>query len=202
MARQHFFEWMRFFDMENEIKIEEHPFDAYVPRQARVLIMGTFPPQEKRWAMRFYYPNRTNDFWPMMGEIFFNDREALIDREHKTFRLEKIKELLEREGIALSDTGYRVRRLKNNASDKFLEIVEPVNLEALLARMPRLESIATTGEKAAQVIAALTGTEVPKMGDYVTGHNGLKIWRMPSTSRAYPLPLQEKAAYYRRLFAD
>lgn len=186
--------------MEDKILIETHPFEPFIPSDARVLLMGTFPPQSKRWAMDFYYPNRTNDFWPMMGLIFFDDREALIDREHRTFRLEKIQKLLDREGIALSDTGHRIRRLKNNASDKFLEILEPVNLQALLARMPHLESIATTGEKAAQVIAQLTGTEVPKMGEYVVGPNGLKIWRMPSTSRAYPLPLAEKAAYYRRLF--
>lgn len=190
----------RFAIMEAEILIETHPFEPFVPSNARVLIMGTFPPQPKRWAMDFYYPNRTNDFWPMMGLIFFNDRDALIDREHKTFRLERIKELLEREGIAMSDTGYRVRRLKNNASDKFLEIVEPVNLPALLERMPNLQSIVTTGEKAAQVIAELTETEPPKMGEYVVTASGLKIWRMPSTSRAYPLPLAEKAAFYRHVF--
>lgn len=186
--------------MTDEILIETHPFPPFVPTDARVLLMGTFPPQPKRWAMEFYYPNRTNDFWPMMGLIYFNDREALIDREHRSFRLGKIKELLEHEHIALSDTGFRVRRLKNNASDKFLEIVEPVNLETLLARMPRLESIAATGEKAAQVLAELTGTEPPKMGEFVVAPSGLKIWRMPSTSRAYPLPLDQKAAYYRRFF--
>ncbi len=187
--------------MTDEILLETHPFAPFVPSDARTLIMGTFPPQSKRWAMDFYYPNRTNDFWPMMGLIFFNDREALIDRGSKSFRLGLIKELLEREGIAMSDTGYRIRRLKNNASDKFLEIVEPVNLQALTARMPNLQSIATTGEKAAQVIAGLTGTEPPKMGEFVIAPDGLKIWRMPSTSRAYPLPLAEKAAFYRRLFA-
>ncbi len=186
--------------MDTEIIIETHPFEPFVPSNARVLFMGTFPPQPKRWAMDFYYPNRTNDFWPMMGLIFFDDRDALIDRAHKSFRLDRIKELLEREGIAMSDTGYRVRRLKNNASDKFLEIVEPVNLAALLERMPDLQSIVTTGEKAAQVIAELTGTEPPKMGEYVVTASGLKIWRMPSTSRAYPLPLAEKAAFYRRIF--
>lgn len=186
--------------MSDEIKIEIHPFEPYVPADARVLFMGTFPPQPKRWAMDFYYPNRTNDFWQIMGLIFYNDREALIDREHKTFRLDKIRALLERKGIALSDTGYRVRRLRNNASDKFLEIVEPVNLDALMARMPDLRAIASTGEKAAQVIAALTATEPPRKGEWVLGPRGIRIWRMPSTSRAYPLPLEEKAAFYKAIF--
>lgn len=186
--------------MNNEMMIETHPWEPFVPANAKVLIMGTFPPQPKRWAMDFYYPNRTNDFWPMMGLIFFGDREALIDRANRTFRLERIKGLLEDKGIAMSDTGRRVRRLKGNASDKFLEIVEPVRLEELLARMPQCKTLATTGEKAAGVIASLTSTEVPAMGKSVESDSGLTIWRMPSTSRAYPLALEKKAAYYAALF--
>ena len=66
--------------------------------------------------------------------------------------------------------------------------------------MPSCRHIATTGEKAAGVLASLTSTEVPKMGEHVTTADGLTIWRMPSTSRAYPLALEKKAEYYRRLF--
>ena len=150
--------------------------------------------------MEFYYPNRTNDFWPMMGLIFFGDRYALYDEGHKNFRLQEIKRLLEEKGIALSDTGYRIRRLKGNASDKFLEIVEPANLEALLKRIPDCRAIATTGEKAAETVAVLTDTTAPKIGEYTITKTGLEIWRMPSTSRAYPLPLQQKAAVYEKMF--
>lgn len=181
-------------------EIETHPWEPFVPERARVLIMGTFPPQPKRWAMEFYYPNPTNDFWPMMGLIFFGDRKALFNPSTRSYDLEAIKRLLCDKGIALSDTGHRVRRLAGNASDKFLEIVEPVDLESLLARMPECRTVATTGEKAAGVAAALTSTPVPPMGGYVTATDGLKLWRMPSTSRAYPLRLEKKAEHYARLF--
>ena len=181
-------------------EIETHPWQPFVPDGAKVLIMGTFPPGSHRWSMDFFYPNRTNDFWFMMGLLFFGDKDALYDREARTFRLDEIKKLLTDKGIAMGDTGYRVRRLKGNASDKFLEIVEPVHLDELLGRMPSCRHIATTGEKAAGVLASLTGTEVPKMGECVTTADGLTIWRMPSTSRAYPLALEKKAEYYRRLF--
>ena len=181
-------------------EIETHPWQPFVPDGARVLIMGTFPPGSHRWSMDFFYPNRTNDFWFMMGLLFFGDKDALYDREARTFRLDEIKKLLTDKGIAMGDTGYRVRRLKGNASDKFLEIVEPVHLDELLGRMPLCRHIATTGEKAAGVLASLTSTEVPKMGEHVTTADGLTIWRMPSTSRAYPLALEKKAEYYRRLF--
>ena len=181
-------------------EIETHPWEPFVPGGAKVLFMGTFPPGSHRWRMDFFYPNRTNDFWFMMGLLFFGDKDALYDREARTFRLDEIKKLLTDKGIAMGDTGYRVRRLKGNASDKFLEIVEPVHLDELLGRMPLCRHIATTGEKAAGVLASLTSTEVPKMGEHVTTADGLTIWRMPSTSRAYPLALEKKAEYYRRLF--
>lgn len=181
-------------------ELETHPFPPYIPEEARILIMGTFPPQPKRWAMNFYYPNRTNDFWFMMGLIFFGDKDALYDRDNKEFRLDKIKGLLNEKGIALNDTGFRIRRLTGNASDKFLEIVEPVNLQGLLDRMPLCHTLATTGEKAADVLASLTGTRAPAMGGMVTSSSGLDIWRMPSTSRAYPLKLERKAAYYEEMF--
>lgn len=182
------------------MEIENHPFAPFIPDGAKVLLLGTFPPQPKRWAMEFYYPNRTNDFWPAMGLIFYGDRNALYDRDSRCFRLDRIKRLLTDKGIALSDTAVKVRRLKDNASDKYLDIVEPLPLYSLLARMPQCHTIAATGEKAAGVIACITGTEVPKMGCMVSAESGLEIWRMPSTSRAYPLPLEKKAGYYAEMF--
>ncbi len=179
--------------------IETHPWPPFIPEGAKVLIMGTFPPGPHRWNMNFYYPNRTNDFWYMMGLIYFGDRKALLDSTGKNFQLDEIKKLLTAHGIAMNDTARKARRLKGNASDKFLEIVEPVLLFELLAHMPLCRDIATTGEKAAQVIATITGTDVPKMGEYTTTEDGMRLWRMPSTSRAYPLKLEEKAAFYSRL---
>lgn len=182
--------------------IETHPWPPFIPEGARILIMGTFPPGNHRWSMDFYYPNRTNDFWKIMGLIFLGDPDALYDRERKAFRVDDIKRLMTEKHIALNDTAREVRRLKGNASDKFLEILKPVPLFDLLESMPECHTIATTGEKAAGVIAGLTGTTVPRMGEHVIAPasvrlpHGLDIWRMPSTSRAYPMKLEDKAAYY------
>lgn len=66
--------------------------------------------------------------------------------------------------------------------------------------MPLCRTVATTGEKAAGVIASLTDTDAPKMGEMVTSADGLEIWRMPSTSRAYPLALDKKAEFYAKMF--
>lgn len=181
-------------------ELESHPWPPFIPAGARVLILGTFPPQPKRWSMDFYYPNLTNDFWPMMGLVFMGDRYALCNADRRSFNLDAIRLLLTDKGIALNDTGRKVRRLKGNASDKFLEIVEPVPLYSLLDGMSECHTVVTTGEKAAAVVAEITGTEIPRKGEMVTAPGGLEIWRMPSTSRAYPLPLEQKAEFYRRMF--
>lgn len=190
--------------MDDNCPLETHPFPPFIPDGAKILICGTFPPKSNRWSMEFYYPNRINDFWRIMGLIFHNDKDYSYDASAKTFRLDDIKRFLDEKKIALSDTGHAVRRLKDNASDKFLEIVEPLDLYALLDRMPDCVAIATTGEKAAEVMANLTSTEAPAIGECVTaalpsGHS-VSIFRMPSTSRAYPLSIEKKARYYSDMF--
>ena len=191
--------------MNNEqIAIERHPWPPFIPAGARYLFLGTFPPQEHRWSMPFFYPNRTNDFWRIMGLIFLGNRDALWDAEQGRFNLDAIKSLLNREHIALWDTGMAVRRLKGNASDKFLEIVEPIDLATLLDETPTISHIITTGEKATGVIAVQAGVELPSIGAPVAcrvGCHAITLWRMPSSSRAYPLSLDKKAEAYKKIFS-
>lgn len=191
---------METIDKELDMPLERHPWPPFLPEGAKVLIMGTFPPGNHRWSMNFYYPNRTNDFWKICGLLFLGNPDALYDKTVKCFDVDAIRKLMTDKHIALNDTGRAVRRLKGNASDKFLEIVEPVPLYDVLKEIPECHTVATTGEKAAGVIAEITGTEIPKMGTMLTAADGLEIWRMPSTSRAYPLPVAQKAEYYAQMF--
>ena len=181
------------------IETERHPWAPFVPEGAKVLFMGTFPPGKHRWSMDFYYPNPTNDFWRIMGLLYFSDKDALWLGAVKRFDLERIKALLTERGIALSDTARAVRRLRGNASDKFLEIVESTDVQALLERMPGCRHVACTGEKAAAVAADQLGVAMPKMGESIAGKGGVTLWRMPSSSRAYPMALQRKAEFYATL---
>lgn len=183
--------------------IERHPWPPFIPAGAKYLFLGTFPPKPERWSMPFFYPNKINDFWRVMGIIFYDDRDAFWDAEDKRFNLKAIQSFLEGEKIALWDTAMAVRRLKDNASDKFLEIVEPIDLCGLLDAHPTITQVITTGEKATGVIAHQAGIEVPAIGQPVNCHIGthtFTLWRMPSTSRAYPLALSKKAEAYRRIF--
>ena len=188
-----------------EPQVERHPFEPFLPEGAKVLMLGSFPPQRKRWSMEFYYPNFINDFWRIIGIIFFDDKDWFVDASAKRFKLQEIKEFCSEKGIAMFDTAVAVRRLKDNASDKFLEVVEPTDIPALLRRIPDCLAVVVTGEKASATLCGTFGTEPPAVGEYSSftfEGRPMRLYRMPSTSRAYPLPIQKKADVYRRLFAD
>ena len=118
------------------LEIETHPFEPWLPKNARLLMLGTFPPAPKRWCMEWYYPNFQNDMWRIFGYLFFGDKMHFVDQDHKTFNVDAIKALLKEKGVAIFDTALRIRRTKNNASDKDLEIVEPSDLDNMLRSLP------------------------------------------------------------------
>ena len=151
--------------------------------------------------MPFYYPNWINDFWRIMGLIHFGDKDHFCVPAEKRFDEALIRQFCTKEGIAFYDTACEVRRLKDNASDAFLEVVTPTDIPTLLQRIPSCQAIITTGEKATGIVAERFGCLMPAVGEYVEITGQLRFWRMPSTSRAYPLPLERKAEFYRRLFS-
>ena len=184
--------------------IESHPFEPFIPNNAKVLMLGTFPPKPERWSMDFFYPNWINDMWRIMGCIFYGNEKHFVDGEHRRFDLTRIKQFLNDAGIALFDTGVKVIRHKDNASDKFLEIVERVDLHTMLEQNITIRSIVTAGEKATSVAAELIGVKAPKMGEYVDAeycNRQIRLFRMPSSSRAYPMSLAKKVEYYSTMFA-
>ena len=132
--------------------IETHPLKPFLPTNAKLLMLGSFPPPKSRWKMDFYYPNYQNDMWRIFGLCFFQDKNFFLNVEAKSFHLHKIIDFLNTTGIAISDTAQQVIRLKGNASDKFLQIEKPMDIAALLSNMPLCQSILTTGDKATDTL--------------------------------------------------
>lgn len=185
--------------------IENHPFESFLPEGAKVLFLGSFPPQEKRWSMPFFYPNWNNDFWRVMGIIFFEDKGHFAVEGAKRFDQQKVEMFCREQGIALYDTACQVRRLQDNASDKFLEVVTPTDIPSFLSRIPDCHTLVSTGQKATDVIVETFACPEPSMGgksELRIGYRAISFWRMPSTSRAYPLALDKKADAYRKLFSE
>ena len=188
--------------------VEWHPLIPFLPENAQVLFLGSFPPQRKRWCIDFYYPNFLNDHWRIEGQVFFGDRQHFVDVEAKRFKINEIVDFCKTKGIAFFDTSTAIRRLQDNASDKFLEVVEPTDIPALLARLPHLKAIVTTGEKATETICtSLQIPQMPKVNTFVMipntfNHEGLQVilYRLPSSSRAYPLAFDKKVDAYQQMF--
>lgn len=190
--------------------IEEHPLEPFLPVNAKMLFLGSFPPPKARWSMDFFYPNWINDFWRIQGLIHFGDKTYFEVEGEKQFDKERIVSFCQEKGIALFDTARKVRRLKDNADDNFLEIVEGTDVFALLKQMPVCRTIVATGGKASEELQGYLEShslkvKIPKVGEWVDINDDnskipLRWWRMPSSSRAYPMKLEKKAEYYRQLF--
>lgn len=185
--------------------IEPHPLGFFLPKNTRLLMLGSFPPPRRRWSMEFYYPNIQNDMWRVLGLLFYASKDYFL-KDRKAFCVEKAKAFCQEKGIGLGDTAMEVIRQKANASDKFLEVVRPIEPEKVLSQIPACEAIAVTGQKALDTLLPLLPvSETPKVGESVEfrwGDKSMRLYRMPSTSRAYPKPIEEKAAVYRTMFEE
>ena len=158
--------------------VERHPLDPFLPEGCRLLMLGSFPPERRRWSMEFFYPNFNNDMWRIMGTVFYGDRDRFVVRGGHRFDRDGVMAFCAEHGIGLYDTASEVRRLAGNASDKFLEVVTPADVGALLRAVPAV------------------GASV----QFDFGGRQMRFYRMPSSSRAYPLALERKAAVYEGMF--
>lgn len=185
--------------------IEQHPLEPFLPSHATLLMLGSFPPQKKRWSMDFFYPNLQNDMWRIFGLLFFNDKEHFLLPDKKAFNKDYLIKFLTEKGIALYDTASVIRRLQDNASDKFLEVIEPTDIRLLLKQLPHCKAIVTTGQKATDIIRSQIEVDEPSVGQscpFEFEDRTLQLYRMPSSSRAYPLALEKKATSYQFLLNE
>ena len=193
-----------------KMQIEKHPLSPFFPDKAKWLFLGSFPPKQQRWSMDFFYPNFQNDMWRIFGLVFFGDKNYFVDNNKKTFQKELIITFLTKQGIAMYDTAESVIRHKDNASDKDLEIIEAVDIGKIIQILPDLQNIVTTGQKASETLINQFAKknihiQAPVVGShsaFVFENRILRLYRMPSSSRAYPLSLEKKAEIYRGMFEN
>ncbi|MBP2279884.1 G:T/U-mismatch repair DNA glycosylase [Psychrobacter sp. PL15] len=204
----------------NTPKIETHPFAAVLPPNASVMMMGTFPPTADKWAMSFHYPNFYNDMWRIYGRVFFDDADYFRVGDEKRFDPERIRTFMFERGIASCPTVVQAIRETGNASDKNLTVVTSVDLDSILLQVPKVGALFTTGGKATEVLLNLLDAPPPKSRYPKTNQsmdypyqwqdldkisnsepvNDLTLYRLPSTSRAYPLALDKKVEAYKAFF--
>lgn len=191
----------------NESQIEIHPLLPFLPSDSMVLLLGSFPPPRSKWKMDFFYPNFQNDMWRIMGVVFFNNKDYFLTEDKKSFNKERIIVFLEEKRIAVFDMGHKVIRNKGNASDRDLEVIAPIDIRSLLLEIPSCSFVAVTGEKAMDtLLLQIPSVEKrPSIGNFIEipiDKQLYRLYRMPSSSRAYPKSLEEKASFYAKMFRD
>lgn len=189
-------------------EIEIHPFEPFLPKKARLLMLGTFPPPRKRWCMDWYYPNFMNDMWRIVGLCFFGEKDYFVKQGEKTWRLGELRSFLADKGIAIFDTCLRIRRSTGTASDKDLEVVEQADLDGMLRSLPYCRAVLAAGQLATSIFTGHFGIADAgriKMGEYVGFQfegRQMRLYREPSSSRAYPMKVERKAEFYKKMFDE
>ncbi len=191
----------------NDYRIEIHPLQPFLPSNAILLLLGSFPPPRSKWRMDFFYPNFQNDMWRIMGVAFFNDKDHFLTEDKKSFNKKRIICFLEEKGIAIFDMAHKVIRHKENASDRDLEVVAPIDIRSVLLLIPSCRFLAATGEKAMDTLLSQFPSveKRPSIGNFIEipiDEQLYRLYRMPSSSRAYPKALEEKASFYAKMFHD
>lgn len=129
---------------EKTFQHQPHPFKWYVPENATTLIIGTFPPVEKRWGFEFFYPNLQNNFWTILAKIA---GEHLS--KDKNIMVEERKNILKKLKTGITDMGGVIRRISNDSKDESLELVKPMEILHILEQYPSIKKIILTSSSGA-----------------------------------------------------
>jgi hypoxanthine-DNA glycosylase len=151
---------------------------AVASRDARLLVLGSFPSVASLQAQQ-YYAHPRNQFWPILSALWRIDLAAM----GYAARIACVK----RQGLAIWDVYAQCRR--EGSLDSAIEDARPNDLATLARRLPRLTAIAHNGGESARAMR-------------LTRTLGLPVHRLPSTSPANASwSFERKLAAWRAVFS-
>ena len=162
-------------------KIETHPFKPFVPANASVLIVGSFPGRDITQTIiegdKWFYGTRRNQFWDIIATVYGVELKTTKDK----------KKLFTKKGIAIADIFLKARRKDENNADTSLEIV-------------------SYNDKAIKKILADTSFKSIFFTSKFVEKHFLKVFPEIENGEALPSPSprfatmskQEKIAYYKK----
>lgn len=126
---------------------EQHPYGEFVPKNARGMIIGSFPigkfsnPKRfheiKEHEFKFFFGGEKNLLWKLLGEVF-----------HMPVTSEtEIKKLLQRNGLGVGDVIRSCKRKNGGASDSDLYDIEWNTDLIQVIRKKRIERLYFTSRK-------------------------------------------------------
>lgn len=179
---------MPFMKAHTESVSVSHPFEPFVPRGCRRLLLGSFPgsrstggsPPEGDW----YYGAPRNQFWPIMGELF---------PWHDLSGIEGKKELFREMDMAVTDVILSCERKRGSSLDGSL-VKRVYNTEAVerILRENPVDTVLFTGKGVMSVFQSRFRCP-----------SDLRLVCLPSPSPAFfRMSFQRKVEAWRDAFTD
>ncbi|MFA6293720.1 MAG: hypothetical protein WC637_18170 [Victivallales bacterium] len=164
--------------------METHPYRPFVPKGAEKLILGSIPPWRftvddnpdvnrlkklQRGDIDFAYGSRNNKLWAILSDVF---EAGPLDTSAK------IKQLLRKRKIAISDVVRRCRRVpEKSALDQNLKDIEfNHSIREILADNPPITEILFTSTFVERLFYQCFSVKPEK-------YNGYKVFILPDDGR-------------------
>ena len=163
-----------------QLKVENHPFPAFVPPQMQCLILGSFPGKEQTRGNlnenAWFYGAPLNQLWRILSIVY--------NRELKTKTAKQ--QLFKEAGIGITDTFKSVLRKTGSNLDENLEVVE--------YNKDKIENILKKHHPKVLCTSRFVEKEFKKMfPDYA------EVDVLPSPSpRYFKLTIEQKAEIYKQ----
>jgi G:T/U-mismatch repair DNA glycosylase len=132
---------MECFNLRKEWSLEEHPDWYYEVPDMHTLILGNYPPHEKRRHYNFFYPNSQNRFWDILAEIAGVE---ISERRGPPAVLERQK-IMKKLNVGVQNIAKKILRKGLSASDEDIQIQEFRDLLKLINRSKKLRVIHIAG---------------------------------------------------------
>ena len=122
-----------------------HPFEPFVSKNTKTLILGTFPGKDftdhnkENDKEDWYYGNKCNEFWELI-------EYALDCKENSLRKIKEKKEVLKKHNIGITDIVKKAKRKEDNNSDENLEVMETNDLNSLLDKYKDIDTIVLTSK--------------------------------------------------------
>jgi hypoxanthine-DNA glycosylase len=131
-------------------EIETHPFKAFIPRNATIIILGTFPGKDVTHKQLteddWFYGTKRNQFWKIISGVYETELSTKKEKQ----------ELFKKYGIGIADVFLKVKRTGNNNTDSNLKVVEfnDQELKTVLEN-PRIKKVFFTSKFVAKTFLKL-----------------------------------------------
>ena len=151
-------------------------FPPVVDDGARILILGSFPSVQSL-ALRQYYGNPRNAFWPIAGELFGFDASAPYETRLAA---------LQSAGVAVWDVLHKCRRAGSSDAKFDMKSLVPNDFRQIFALHRSIERVCFNGRVAQQLFQRLVHVDA-----------AVEYQLLPSTSPARAMAAGQKLQAWR-----